>query len=145
MPSCAVDGFIASMPALPAAMQQQYGESSGGYAAGGYNDYSTDKHKHKPKPEICSCVGYPGQDGREGPPGPAGEDGLPGNRAWPRPCTHCMCGMEQQQHALMRALNSRCFACGELQAAATHSLSCHPCCLTSVCACHLGVLCRSSR
>lgn len=67
---------IGALHVLPAAAKPtQYGEYGGGYYQPNYNSYypkEKEKHKekhvikHEPKPEVCSCVGYPGQDG---PPG----------------------------------------------------------------------------
>jgi hypothetical protein len=69
------------MPAA-AAEPQQYGESSGGYEYD--NSYPEKKqdypHHHEHKKEVCSCVGYPGQDGSPGRDGKDGEDGSPGKR-----------------------------------------------------------------
>jgi hypothetical protein len=87
---------------LPAAAQPaQYGENPGGYAyehshdqkhknkeykdhpQKDYKDYPQQDYKeypvhHEHKSDVCSCVGFPGQDGPPGRDGKDGEYGPPG-------------------------------------------------------------------
>lgn len=76
-----------------AAQPAQYGENPGGYAyehshdpkhnTKDYKDYPQKEYKdypvhHEHKAEVCSCVGFPGQDGPPGRDGKDGEDGPAG-------------------------------------------------------------------